>query len=209
MYLPVNVTLCLCLCADDALRLEAWCHRTSRVPLLPPTQQQRAPDSDYRQAAFCIRCGLFPQHMNRMHQNGANQSLHSGKRKLTFHTCLYALHVATHLSALQCCFQRASSTRLQFLYQHISCLVCRCCCCCSLPVSPDLSRPQWMTCHTDQVFADINTGELQHVTMCMRRTHPAPLIPGAGHEGGSLQCSTESVEPPWHVAVACMPHRAP
>lgn len=37
------------------LRLEAWCHRTQRVPLLPPTPQQRQPDSDYRQAAFCIR----------------------------------------------------------------------------------------------------------------------------------------------------------
>jgi hypothetical protein len=41
-----------------ALRLEAFCHRTQRVPLLPPTAQQRQPDSDYRQAAFCIRQAL-------------------------------------------------------------------------------------------------------------------------------------------------------
>lgn len=40
----------------NQLRLEAWCHRTQRVPLLPPTQQQRRhPDSNYRQAAFCVR----------------------------------------------------------------------------------------------------------------------------------------------------------
>lgn len=41
--------------AAGQLRLEAWCHRTQRVPLLPPTPQQQQPDSDYRQAAFCIR----------------------------------------------------------------------------------------------------------------------------------------------------------
>jgi dihydrodipicolinate synthase/N-acetylneuraminate lyase len=38
-----------------ALRLEGWCHRTLRVPLLPPTREQRQPDSDYRQDAFCLR----------------------------------------------------------------------------------------------------------------------------------------------------------
>lgn len=42
---------------EGGLKVEAWCHRTKRVPLLPPTPQQREPNSDYRQTAFCIRCG--------------------------------------------------------------------------------------------------------------------------------------------------------
>lgn len=53
--LPCQQAVTAILQASGQLRLEAWCHRTQRVPLLPPTQQQRRPDSDYRQAAFCIR----------------------------------------------------------------------------------------------------------------------------------------------------------
>ena len=57
MLLPCQQAVRAQLSTSGQLQLEAWCHRTARVPVLPPTQQQRQPDSDYRQAAFCIRWG--------------------------------------------------------------------------------------------------------------------------------------------------------
>jgi hypothetical protein len=54
--LPCQQAVTAVLQDSGQLRLEAWCHRTQRVALLPPTQQQRRPDSDYRQAAFCVGC---------------------------------------------------------------------------------------------------------------------------------------------------------
>lgn len=53
--LPCQQAVTAVLQPGGNLRLEAWCHRTERVPLLPPKAHERQPDSSYRQAAFCIR----------------------------------------------------------------------------------------------------------------------------------------------------------
>jgi hypothetical protein len=149
------LSLCLCLCTDNgALRLEAWCHRTARVPLLPPTHQQRAPDSDYRQAAFCIRWGMWHGHMRISPTIGAqNTRMFACLSTLSMlNTLVDELSVQTPLH-----YSTFPSTCISCLYQHTC---CRACCCCSLPVSPDLDSPQWMTCHTGQAFADTNAGRV-------------------------------------------------
>lgn len=53
--LPCQQAVTAVLQPTGQLRLEAWCHRTERVALLPPKTHERRPDSSYRQAAFCIR----------------------------------------------------------------------------------------------------------------------------------------------------------